>query len=81
MGYRLMLTDEDVRTIAFVGGRYAWSEALAGYGPGEHDISEADTWELAAAFEEDMEGGHSMFPMLAAGPLRRRLALLYVSIV
>lgn len=64
MAYRLILTAEDAETIAFVGGRYEWSRALCLYGEGTHDLSEAETWTLAAAFEADCEGGHSPFPML-----------------
>lgn len=65
-GYHLFLTPEEMRDIAFVGGRYCWSEALlANCEAGENAIPEPVAWELAEAFERDTEGGHSPFPMLS----------------
>jgi len=63
--YRLELTAEDVLTIAFVGARYAWSEALIGLVEGVNEITEIDAWSIAEAFDADTEGGHAMFPLLA----------------
>ena len=63
--YQLVLTAEDVLTIAFVGFRYAWSEALAGLEEGVNELGEADAWRIVEAFDADTERGHSMFPMLA----------------
>lgn len=81
MSYTLILTDDDWRTIHFVGGRYSWSAALLKHYNGGtvcHDedcdmadgthrirLREHEAWALQEAFEEDTEGGHSMFPMLA----------------
>lgn len=62
--YRLVLTAEDVRVIAFVGSRYAWSDALLDFDEGVHEISEPDAWRIAEAFESDTEGGHAVFPLL-----------------
>ncbi len=63
--YRLELSAEDVLTIAFIGTRYAWSEALIGLEEGVSELREVDAWKIAEAFDADTEGGHSMFPMLA----------------
>lgn len=63
--YRLELTAEDALTIAFVGARYAWSEALIGLAEGVCELSEVEAWAIAEAFDADTEGGHTMFPMLA----------------
>lgn len=62
--YTLTLTEEDVSTIAFVGGRYSWSDALRGLEAGDNGLAEHEAWEIAEAFEADTEGGHSPFPML-----------------
>lgn len=62
--YRLVLTEEDIATIAFVGARYCWSEALSSMGEGENDIPEHEAWEIVAEFHADAFGGHSFFPML-----------------
>ncbi len=62
--YTLTLTTEDVSTIAFVGGRYGWSEALSSLGEGENEIPEHEAWEINESFQEDTVGGHSFFPML-----------------
>jgi hypothetical protein len=63
--YSLDLTEEDISTIAFVGGRYSWSDALRGMEEGHNEIEEHEAWEIRDAFDEDTKGGHSMFPMLA----------------
>ena len=62
--YTIELTAEDVRTIAFVGGRYGWSAALSCYDAGTVELTEPEAWEIADAFEADQDGGHSAFPML-----------------
>ena len=76
MSYRIELSEQDMYTIAFVGGRYAWSDVLysladcfRGEGgcptsPVTLVLAEHEAWELSAAFESDTEGGHSLFPML-----------------
>ena len=87
--YKIELTAEDIDTLNFVGGRYAWSDALLRLGPcveeGETytvlELSEAEAWTLQEAFESDTEGGHRMFPMLADCSLRERLIEFYNSIV
>ena len=62
--YTLTLTDDDIETIAFVGYRYCWSNALRHMETGENAIPEHEAWEISEAFYADTEGGHSMFPML-----------------
>ncbi len=62
--YTLTLTANDLLTIGFVGGRYAWSEALSGLSLGVNALEEYEAWEIGEAFEADTEGGHSPFPML-----------------
>lgn len=82
MTYVLKLTEEDVGAIAFVGDRYAWSEALLGLDVGEHDIAEHAAWRIRDAFERDTEGGHAPFPMLdARSELAQRLHVFWESIV
>lgn len=62
--YHLTLQAEDFDTIAFVGERYWWSQALMWFGEGTTPLTEAKAWELKEKFERDTEGGHQMFPML-----------------
>lgn len=64
MSYTLTLTDEDIKTIAFVGGRYEWSKALLRLDVGENILSELEAWLIREAFDSDTEGGHGYFPML-----------------
>lgn len=66
MTYVLKLTEEDVGAIAFVGHRYAWSEALLVLSVGENRLAEHEAWSIKEAFERDTEGGHAPFPMLDA---------------
>ena len=81
-GYELNLTSDDIKTIAFVGDRYSWSAILSKYSEGENDIPEHEAWEIKDAFEEDMEGGHSIFPMLDPdSELYDKLLKFYNSIV
>jgi hypothetical protein len=82
MSYKLTLTEADCKTISWVGTRYEWSWALYGFGAGEHEISEALAWELKEAFEQDTEGGHSMFPLLdQRSELCEKLSRFYNEIV
>jgi hypothetical protein len=62
--YQLNLTEEDINTIAFVGDRYCWSEAMSTLDVGVNLITEPDAWEIQEAVELDTEGGHSPLPML-----------------
>lgn len=63
--YKLELTHADVEAIAMVGNRYHWSAALEQLtGPGINELAEHEAWQLRDAFEADMEGGHSPFPLL-----------------
>ena len=62
--YTLTLTESDLNTIAFVGARYAWADALSGLDVGENPLTEPEAWEIGEAFEADTEGGHAPFPML-----------------
>ena len=66
MSYTLILTEDDIETIAFVGHRYCWSDQLLSIGveAGENTISEPDAWLFSEAMDADMDGGHSGFPML-----------------
>jgi len=63
--YTLALTSADLKTIAFVGGRYFWSESLSSLGLGWNKVPEHEAWEIVSHFTEDTEGGHSFFPMLS----------------
>lgn len=70
--YNLHLTDDDVRTIDFVGYRYAWSQWLQdNCQTGDNELPEHVAWELQSACKSDTDGNHSMFPML---DLRSHLA-------
>lgn len=79
--YTLTLSEADVETIAFVGGRYAWSEALAGLEAGANELPEADAWRLREEFEADTEGGHAMFPLLGGGELKNKLTNFIADII
>lgn len=82
MAYTLELTAQDVTTIAFVGGRYNWSDALTGLETGTNEIAEPEAWEILEAFESDTEGGHDPFPMLdTSSDLCTKLYNLWESIV
>ena len=82
MAYRIVLSQEDVETIAFVGFRYCWSDALSGLEPGENELTEPEAWRIATAFESDTEGGHLPFPMLdPRSALYKRLFAFWNSIV
>lgn len=83
MGYNLTLSYSDMEDISFVGGRYSWAETLLQNTEiGDNDIPEHVAWEMKEAFEEDCEGGHSMFPMLSeASNLYEKLSKFYKSIV
>jgi hypothetical protein len=62
--YTLTLSEQDIATIAFVGNRYSWSDALYQYEAGVNEVPEHEAWEINEAFHDDTIGGHSMFPML-----------------
>ncbi len=80
--YTLHLTSEDISTIAFVGYRYGWAEALSSLGEGENKLQEHEVWEINDAFQMDTEGGHSFFPMLDhSSELAGKLFMLMESIV
>ena len=64
MAYELELTEDNVKTIAFVGHRYGWSDALKSFAEGTNELAEHEAWEVREAIESDTEGGHSLFPML-----------------
>lgn len=65
MAYTIILTDADMRTVAFVGDRYCWSSwMIDGLREGTNELTEADAWEFADAIDDDMAGGHPVFPML-----------------
>lgn len=87
--YRLEITKEEARAVAFSGGRYSWSKALGDLlrfeddgTPAPLELREAEAWELRDAFEEDTEGGHSYFPLLdGRSDLARKLFAFLDSIV
>jgi len=80
--YTLTLTPDDLDTIAFVGHRYAWSDALAQMTEGANEIREGDAWTITQGFDADTEGGHSPFPMLdPASDLYDKLAAFWKGIV
>jgi hypothetical protein len=58
--YTLTLTEQDMETISFVGGRYSWSAALGDLEEGQNEISEAEAWEIIEKFGQD----DTVFPML-----------------
>ena len=62
--YELVLTEEDIDTIAFIGNRYDWSSSLDKLNEGVNNLTESQAWEIREAIESDMEGGHDAFPML-----------------
>ena len=63
--YILELTEDDFRTINFVGYRYSWSKTLQdNTRVGINKIPEHIAWNIKDEFEADTEGGHSFFPML-----------------
>ena len=70
MNRKIELTSDNIKTIVFVGGRYAWSDALLSVTEEEDDgtstveLDEQGAQDLLKAFLSDTEGGHSMFPML-----------------
>ena len=79
--YNLTLTDNDVNTIAFVGYRYEWSNALLEYDVGDNEIIGWKAWAIRNAIDDDMEGGHNAFPMLdPRSELAAKLATLYLEI-
>lgn len=83
--YTLEIDRSGAGAISFVGFRYAWADKLQALGydtEGTHTVRENEAWELAEAFQADMEGGHSPFPMLAENStLYRNLQNLWNSIV
>jgi hypothetical protein len=88
MSYRIELSSEDIRTLIFIGGRYAWSDALLALtnedddGTATIDLAEHKAWELSAAFESDTEGGYWEIPMLdGRSELARKLYSFLNSIV
>jgi hypothetical protein len=82
MAYRIALSQEDVETIAFVGFRYCWSDALSALEPGENELTEPEAWSIKEAIDRDTEGGHLPLPMLdPRSALYKRLFAFWNSIV
>jgi hypothetical protein len=80
--YTLHLTAEDIDTIAFVGHRYAWADALRTLAKGVNELQEHEAWAIHEAIDADMEGGHDAFPMLdTRGELADKLLELYMAII
>ena len=67
----VMFTEDEVRTICFVGKRYDWSTSLLEHieikenGTGRLELTPSELSSICEAIESDMEGGHNAFPMLA----------------
>lgn len=79
--YTLHLTAQDIDTIAFVGQRYAWSDALRSMVEGVNGLQEHEAWAIHDAINADMEGGLDAFPMLdTRGDLANKLHALYMAI-
>ena len=80
--YQLTLAADEVGSIAFVGSRYAWSDALRSLEVGDNQLTEAEAWGMAEAFAADTEGGHSPFPMLdPRSDLAAKLTAFWAAIV
>lgn len=80
--YLLTLTEQDIQTIAFVGGRYHWSSELFALEAGDNVLTEGEAWMIRDAIEADMVGGHDAYPMLDPfSTLCDKLHTLYQSIV
>lgn len=80
--YSLELTAQDVRTIAFVGGRYSWASELSALEEGTNELTEWDAWDIRDAIERDTEGGHAFLPMLdSSSELYSKIMNLYEAIV
>ena len=78
--YQLELTDRDLATLRWVGGRYGWSSALLDLvdEPGTWELDEPEAWEL----REAVEGDDAWCPCLdPASDLAAKLAALLESIV
>lgn len=81
MAYALTLTDDDVRTMDFVGSRYGWTEHLPREA-GEHTLPEHVVWAWREAADGDAEGGHRLFPMLNPhSDLYAKLMALHASVI
>ena len=60
--YTLTLTQEDMDTIHFVGGRYSWSDVLGCLCTvGVNELAEPEAWDLSDALWEDNQ---TFCPML-----------------
>lgn len=91
MPYSIKLTKDDVKTFEWVGVRYGWSDAFLALYPnkfqglpksGKNEFAEHEMWEWKEAVDGDMEGGHSIFPLLDPdSELWDKLFKLYESIV
>ena len=80
--YLLTLTEQDIATIAFVGGRYGWSDALRTLEAGDNVLTESEAWAIRDGIEEDMIGAHNAYPMLHSdSTLLDKLHTLYQSII
>ena len=81
MNFILNLNESDLRTIHFIAGRYEWSRSLMMLDEGVNALSLDEAFEIAAAIEDDMEGGHGAFPMLERfSGLAEKLTDLYKSV-
>ena len=81
--YKLELTPDDMKTLSFVGGRYAWSDTILRLcQEGINQIPEPQAWTIREAIGKDIEGGHIPFPMLSPHcQLWRKLVKLWDEIV
>lgn len=65
MAYTITLTEEDTKTIDFIGSRYLWSEACSVLDVGVNELTESEAWELSEAINEDLEDHRGMLPLLS----------------
>ncbi len=65
----LEFTEEDIRALLWVGGRYCWSNAILQFicEPGEITLDESDILVIVEEMDKDAEGGHQLFPCLSPG--------------
>lgn len=65
-GYAIILTPDEVSALKFIGSRYQWTGLLLDHldeETGGIEFPEHVMWQWNEDVEDDMEGGHSAFPM------------------
>lgn len=63
--YRINLTPDELRTVEFASGRYAWPDMLSAHVDenGSVGFTESEMWQWADDVDSDTQGGHSPFPL------------------